>query len=163
MKVLFIQTGGTIDKDYPISGGSYAFTINAPAYKQVINNLPFGIDYISIEMFQKDSSDITNEDRQKLLLACKRTKEEKIIITHGTDSMLETAKTLSEIKYKTIVITGSFLPYKFISSDASFNIGVAFAAVNFLEPGIYISINGKTSSWGNLIKDVNSGEFIDNN
>lgn len=114
-----------------------------------------------------DSLDMTDEDRKVILENCKKTTEDRIVITHGTDTMIETAKVLaSEVKDeqsslsdKTIVLTGAMIPYKFGSSDALFNIGSALSFVQILPHGIYIAMNGKYFNWNNVRKNKDIGEF----
>lgn len=95
-----------------------------------------------VECLKKDSLDITDEDRQRIKEACENTDNDKIIITHGTDTLEQTAKVLSDIKNKTIILTGSKRPQTFTDSDADFNIGVAVGAVGCLQNGVYIAMSG---------------------
>ena len=95
----------------------------------------------------KDSLDITDEDRQNLFDIVKNLNENKIVITHGTDTIQLTAKKLSEVKNKKIVLTGAMIPEKFKDSDADFNLGMAVAGVQFLSDGVYIALFGKLSKW----------------
>jgi len=121
MKILFIQTGGTIDKDYPKTK-AYAFEIGEPAVKRILNKINPNFSYKILPLVRKDSLDLNNLDRDRILKVCRQAREEKIIITHGTDTMVKTAKVLSVIKNKTVVITGSLRPEKFADSDAAFNL-----------------------------------------
>ena len=161
MKITFIQTGGTIDKDYPKLAKGYGFEIGEPAVKRILEkvNPNFGFEIISI--LKKDSLDITDEDREKIYEVCVKADSDKIIITHGTDTMIETAKKLSEIKNKVIILTGAMKPEKFSDSDASFNIGTAIGAVNILENGVYIAMNGRIYSWDRCKRDLKTGQFIE--
>ncbi len=140
--ILFIQTGGTIDKKYPQKTGAYAFEIDDAAFIPILAKAKVKFDFKTITLFQKDSQEITNNDRIKLLDFCEKSLHNKIILTHGTDTMMETAKFLSNIENKTIVITGSHLPECVNGSDADFNLGVAVGAVNALSNGVYIAMNG---------------------
>ena len=160
MKIAFIQTGGTIDKDYPRVTKGYAFEISEPAVKRILEKLNPSFEYDVISILKKDSLDITKNDREKIFETCKKIKSNKIIITHGTDTMLDTAKKLSSIKEKTIIITGAMRPERFSNSDAPINIGVAIGAINVLLNGIYISMNGKIFSWDRC-KRNQSGQFIE--
>jgi len=161
MKITFIQTGGTIDKDYPKLAKGYGFDIGEPAVKRILEkvNPNFGFEIISI--LKKDSLDITDEDREKIYEVCVKADSDKIIITHGTDTMIETAKKLSEIKNKVIILTGAMKPERFSDSDASFNIGTAIGAVNILENGVYIAMNGRIYSWDRCKRDLKTGQFIE--
>jgi L-asparaginase len=107
-----------------------------------------------------DSLDMTDSDREIIAKHCIETAEDKIVITHGTDTMVETAKFLAQkIPNKTIVITGAMIPYKFGSSDGLFNLGSALAFVQTLPAGIYISMNGRYFLWNNVRKNKSIGEF----
>ncbi len=107
-----------------------------------------------------DSLSITDHDRQIILQNCLSTKEDKILITHGTDTMVETAKLLAEnITNKTIVLTGAMIPYTFGSSDGLFNLGSALAYVQVLPKGIYIAMNGRYFHWDKVRKNLKTGYF----
>lgn len=161
LKILFIQTGGSIDKDYPRLVKAYAFEIRDPAVKRILVKVHPNFSYKIMSLLRKDSMDITAADRKKIYQACKNSGATKIIITHGTDTMVETAQALSSIKNKAIVLTGSRLPEKFIDSDAMFNIGVAVGLLNIVDTGIYIAMNGKIYSWDNCKKDPKTGRFVE--
>ena len=143
MKILFFQTGGTIDKDYPKAIAGYAFEIAEPAVKRILHKINPSFEFEIIQLLQKDSLDITKEDREKISEACLSSDTDKIIITHGTDTMIQTAQHLSGIKNKTIILTGAIKPEKFKDSDAEFNMGFALGALSIAEPGIYIAMNGR--------------------
>lgn len=159
MRIIFIQTGGTIDKDYPKTTKGYAFEISEPAVKRILEKLNPGFKYEIISVLKKDSLDITQVDREKILDVCRKSKSNKIIITHGTDTMIKTAKVLSQIKNKTVIITGSMRPERFSNSDASINIGIAIGAVNILENGIYIAMHGKVIPWNICVRNMKNGQF----
>jgi L-asparaginase len=161
MKILFIQTGGTIDKDYPRLTRGYAFEITEPAVRRVLEKIQPAFEFSISSLMQKDSLDITEEDRAKLLTACRNADEEKIIITHGTDTMIETAEYLATINDKTIILTGAMRPERFSDSDADFNIGVAVGAVQALQQGIYVIMNGKAYPADQVKRDLNTGRFIE--
>ncbi len=162
MEITFIQTGGTIDKDYPRTTGGYTFEITEPASKRILEKLNPSFKYEVISVLKKDSLDMNDDDRKNILDACSKTKTKKIIITHGTDTMLETARVLSRIKDKTIVITGASRPERFSDSDAPINIGVAIGAVNVLEKGVFIAMNGRIIPWDRCKRDPETGQFIEN-
>lgn len=161
MRITFIQTGGTIDKDYPKSKGGYAFEFGEPATIRILDRLNPSFDYNVITAFQKDSLEITNEDRQKLLELIESSEDDKIIITHGTDTMLDTANYLNEhIKNKLIVITGAMRPERFTNSDAPINLGCAISATNLLDNGIFIAMHGVVKP-SNLIKrNLETGKYF---
>jgi L-asparaginase len=160
MKILFIQTGGTIDKNYPKKIKGYAFEIDEPAVKNILGRIEPSFNFEIISLFKKDSLDLTTEDRKQIKQKCIETDTDKIIITHGTDTMLKTAKSLEYVKNKTIVLTGALKPEKFINSDAVFNIGFAIGSIQCLPYGIYIAMNGCVFFWKDCIRDITSGKFI---
>ena len=158
MSILIIQTGGTIDKNYPKSINGWGFEISDAAAYRILSNKALSVDYRIISACKKDSTKLNDKDRNKILNICQKSNEEQIIITHGTDTIKDTAKFLSVIKDKTIVLTGSFLPYAFKDSDAEFNIGMAISAVQLLNNGIYVSLNGIIASNNELQRDA-SGKY----
>ena len=107
-----------------------------------------------------DSLHMTNEDRDLIVHQCRNSDEEKIVITHGTDTMSVTARVLAEkVPDKTIVLTGAMIPYKFGSSDGFFNLGSALAFVQVLPPGVYVCMNGRYFNWDNVRKNKQTGQF----
>jgi L-asparaginase len=161
MKILFIQTGGTIDKDYPKLTKGYAFEITVPATKRILEDINPFFDFEILPLLQKDSLDLTNEDRDKIREACLRTDADKIIITHGTDTMIETTQKLANIKDKVIILTGAMRPERFSNSDADFNVGVAIGAVNMVKEGVYIAINGRVYPYDKVKRDLTTGQFVE--
>lgn len=151
MKIKFFAVGGTIDKVYFDALSKYEIgesNINDILKDARVN---FKADVSSI--FKKDSLDMTDQDRYAVYKIVKNDTYDKIIITHGTDTMIETAKVLETIKNKTIVLTGAMEPAKFRSSDAVFNLGSAVAAVQTLQHGVYIVISGRVFKPDNVEKD----------
>ncbi len=161
MKITFITTGGTIDKDYPKRAGAYGFEIGEPAVKRILAQVNPNFEYEIISVFKKDSLDINDEDRQKILRTCKETDSDKLIITHGSDTMLDTARVLDVIKDKTIILTGSFRPEWFKDSNAYFNIGFAVGIINYLVPDVYIAMHGRVYSWERCKREEETGRFIE--
>ncbi len=161
MKIVFMQTGGTIDKDYPKATGGYAFEIGEPAAKRILQKVSPNFDFEVISVLSKDSQDITEGDREKIHDACKKTEADKIIVTHGTDTMLETAEKLSSIKDKVVVLTGAMKPEKFVDSDAAFNLGTAVGAINLLSQGVYVAMNGRLYPWNKVKRNRQTGQFIE--
>jgi len=161
MRVVFIQTGGTIDKDYPKKERGYAFEFGEPAVERILQRVNPSFDFEVISVFEKDSLDITSEDRKRIYDACRKARSSKIVITHGTDTIIETARELSKIRGKAIVLTGSMRPEKFSDSDASFNVGTAIGAVNVIEDGVYIAMNGGVYRWDRVRRDGDSGRFVE--
>lgn len=160
MRIALIQTGGTIDKDYPKSIRGWAFEIGDPAFVRIIEKLPKTMEWEIIPLLKKDSLEINTTDRKDILMACETAKCNQIIITHGTDTLLETAKTLASIKDKTIVLTGAMRPERFSNTDADINFGMALAGVQTLAPGIYIAIQGIISNYKYLKRDMDTGLYF---
>jgi L-asparaginase len=103
---------------------------------------------------------MTDEDRFLIADHCIRSDQDRIIITHGTDTMSETARILAgRVKHKTIVLTGAMIPYKFVSSDGLFNLGSAMAFVQAMPEGVYVAMNGRIFNWDNVRKNKQTGEF----
>ncbi len=160
MKIIFIQTGGTIDKDYPHASKGWAFEFGEPATNRIIEKLKPSFDYEVITAFQKDSLEITDKDRQILADLIYNQKENIFIITHGTDTMLETAKYLNErISEKLIIITGAMLPERFSNSEAPVNLGCAIAAANLLKKGVYITMHGIVKTFNEIKRDLETGKY----
>ena len=161
MKIKIFATGGTFDKEYNELNGELFFK---ETHLQEILSLGRSRVPVEIQMIMmKDSLHMTDEDRKILVENCLKTPEQKIIITHGTDTMVETARALAaQVKNKTIVLTGALIPYKFGSSDGLFNLGSALAFVQTLSPGVYIAMNGRCFNWDNVRKNKQLGEFEEN-
>ena len=158
MSIRIFITGGTFDKEYnELTGQLYFNDSHLPEM------LDLGRNLVPVEvrtLMMVDSLEMTNEDRELIAEHCKKSKEDKIIITHGTDTMAETAKLLSEkLSGKTIVITGAMIPYKFGSSDGLFNLGSAMAFVQTLSPGVYVAMNGRYFNANNVRKNRETGVF----
>ena len=160
MNVLFIQTGGTIDKDYPKSTKGWAFEIHDPAVDRILTKLNPSFNYVIKSVLKKDSVEITDQDRILLLEKCKSAKENKIIITHGTDTLSETANFLSEIKNKTIILTGAMRPERFTNSDADLNIGIAIGGVQSLSHGVYIAMHGLILPHDEISRNMETGQYL---
>ncbi len=141
MVIKILTTGGSIDKYY--STRESCFAVGEPEAQSILedSNVTVGCDIESI--LKKDSLEITEEDLKLIYRAVKAEKSDRIIITHGTDTMIDTAKSLSSISGKVIVLTGAMQPAACSISDAPFNLGFAFAAVQTLPEGVYIAMNGK--------------------
>ena len=158
MNIKIFVTGGTFDKEYNELKGTLFFKESHLPEMLKLARSKLKIDISTLMMI--DSLDMTDADRKIILEKCKKTKEDKILITHGTDTMIETAKVLaSSMKNKTIVLTGAMIPYKFGSSDGLFNLGSSLAFVQTLPQGVYISMNGKCFRWDNLKKNKQTGMF----
>jgi len=158
MNIKIFVTGGTFDKEYNELEGTLFFKETHVHEMLKLARSKLKIDISTLMMI--DSLDMTDADRKIILARCKKIKEDKILITHGTDTMIETAKVLaSSIKNKTIVLTGAMIPYKFGSSDGLFNLGSSLAFVQTLPEGVYISMNGKYFHWNNIKKNKQTGMF----
>lgn len=158
LKIKILTVGGTIDKIYFDAKSSYE--VGSPNILKVLSDLSLNIEYSVSSLMQKDSLDMDDADRELIVEKVAGTEEERIIITHGTDTMVETAKVLSKIRHKTIVITGALEPALFKTSDAMFNIGCAVAAVQILAPNVYIAMNGQIFTYDNVAKDVAKNRFV---
>jgi len=158
MTIKIFVTGGTFDKEYDEIKGELFFKKTHLSEMLKMGRCQLKVDIKTLMM--KDSLNITDEDRKIILENCKKTKEDKILITHGTDTMVETAKVLANsVKDKTIILTGAMIPYKFGSSDGLFNLGSSLAFVQTLPHGVYISMNGKYFYWDNVRKNKETGKF----
>lgn len=155
--ITILTTGGTIDKIYFDAKSEYE--VGPPNVERLLGELNLNLSYKIISLFRKDSLDVTDEDRQTIRKAVQETKSQKIIITHGTDTMAETARALIGIESKTIVLTGALEPALFKTSDAIFNVGCALGAVQSLEPGIYIAMNGAIFNADNVRKNLERNMF----
>ena len=139
---------------------SYAFEISSPAVKRLMKQVNPSFRYRVVEALKKDSLDMTDKDREKIAKMCLEAKEKHIIITHGTDAMVQTAEALDFIKNKTIVLTGAMLPAIHIESDALFNVGTAVGAIEYLDHGVFIAMNGKLFPWKKCVKSGKKMKFI---
>lgn len=157
MKIKFFSVGGTIDKVYFDALSRYE--VGDPSISDILQNARVNFDYEIASLLKKDSLDMTEQDRLMVLRAVQDEVNEKIIITHGTDTMIETAATLTIIKDKVIVLTGAMEPAKFKTSDAVFNIGFAVAAVQVLPAGIYLAISGRIFTPDNVQKNRAEKQF----
>lgn len=158
MSIRIFVTGGTFDKEYNELNGQLFFKDS-----HLPEMLDLGRNLVPVEirtLMMVDSLEMTDDDRDLIAEHCKKSKEDKIIITHGTDTMADTARLLAKkVKDKTIVITGAMIPYKFGSSDGLFNLGSALAFVQTLKHGVYVAMNGRYFNAGNVRKNKETGVF----
>jgi L-asparaginase len=140
MKIHFITTGGTIDKVYFDAKSEYE--IGSPQVLEVLEEAGVAFEYEIEQALAKDSLEITDADRQLIRTRVAASTCDRIVITHGTDTMAETARLLRDVPGKTIVLTGAMQPARFRNTDATFNIGMAIGAVSALPPGVYLAMNG---------------------
>jgi L-asparaginase len=157
MAIHIFVTGGTFDKEYDEIEGTLSF--RETHLQEMLKKGRCKIETNIRTLMMVDSLDMTQEERESIRLNCEKAKEDRILITHGTDTMVETAEVLSTIKNKTIVITGAMTPYAFGSSDGLFNLGSALAFTEILPPGVYITMNGRYFLWNNVKKNKKTGEF----
>ncbi len=140
MKIKIFTAGGTIDKVYFDAKSQYL--IGESSVGDILIEANVDLEYEAESLLRKDSLDMTEADRRFVFEKVAATSSKHVLVTHGTDTMVETARLLKQIPDKTIVLTGSMAPARFKSSDAVFNIGFAIAAVQTLAPGVYIAMNG---------------------
>ena len=156
-----IVTGGTFDKEYNELDGSLFFKET-----HVAEMLRLGRCRVEVEvqtLMMMDSLDMTDAHRARIVDACRDAAEARIVVTHGTDTMVTTARTLAAdapLAKKTIVLTGAMVPYAFGSSDGLFNLGSALSFVQALPPGVYVAMNGRYFPWDSVEKDRAAGIFV---
>ena len=160
MTVRIFITGGTFDKEYNELTGQLYFTDT-----HLHDLLQMGRCRVPVEirtLMMIDSLEMTEEDRELIVYQCNHCEEDHIVITHGTDTMAETAAVLAQnlqATDKTIVLTGAMIPIKFGSSDGLFNLGSALAFAQSLSPGVYVAMNGRYFHWDNVRKNKETGVF----
>ena len=158
MAITIFVTGGTFDKEYNEITGELFF--KDTHIREILELGRAQLDVKIKKLMLVDSLNMTNKDRGVVLENCVRAKDKKIVITHGTDTMTETAKFIAREKLKkTIVLTGAMIPYKFGSSDGLFNLGSAFAFAQTLPAGVFVAMNGRFFDWDKVVKNKNSGKF----
>ncbi len=140
MKLHVITTGGTIDKVYFDAKSEYE--VGEPQVLEIFREAHIAFEFTVESVLRKDSLELTDADRQCIRARVLASPGERILITHGTDTMTQTALALADIPGKTIVLTGSMQPARFRGTDDVFNIGTAIGAVQSLPPGVYLAING---------------------
>ena len=158
MAIRIFITGGTFDKEYNELNGQLFFKDT-----HLSDLLEMGRSKVSVEirtLMMLDSLEMTDEDRELIVHQCHNCEESKIVITHGTDTMAETAKVLAAaIDNKTIILTGAMIPIMFGSSDGLFNLGSALAFAQTLPAGVYVAMNGRYFTWDNVRKNKQTGVF----
>ena len=154
-------TGGTFDKTYDEIRGRLAF-----ADTHLPEMLRLGRSRVEVTirtLMMVDSLDMTADDREVIVRSCAQCEESRIVVTHGTDTMVETARALAAFAKasapKTIVLTGAMIPYAFGSSDGLFNLGSALSFVQILAPGVYVAMNGRYFHWDRVRKNRETGVF----
>jgi L-asparaginase len=156
-KLLIITTGGTIDKIYFDDKSDYQ--VGEPQISQILHAMHVAFDFEVTALMRKDSLHITDDDRKLIRAAVAASDAPQVLITHGTDSMVNTALELRGLDGKTIVLTGALNPARFRDSDAIFNIGCAVGAVQCLPPGVYIVMNGRVWNPEHVRKNLQENRF----
>jgi L-asparaginase len=156
--IRIIVTGGTFDKTYDEINGRLSFgTTHLPEMLRLGRSR---VETTIETLMMIDSLDMTEEDRARIAHSCARCPETRIVITHGTDTMVETARVVAQAASgKTIVLTGAMVPYAFGSSDGLFNLGSALSFAEVLAPGVYIAMNGQHFTWDHVRKNRDTGVF----
>ncbi len=159
MTIRILVTGGTFDKDYDERNGRLFFKDSHLAEMLRLGRSRVDVTIRTVMML--DSLEMTDADRALIVQNCAQSPEDRIVITHGTDTMTDTAAAIAAagVSGKTIVLTGAMIPYAFGSSDGLFNLGSALSFVQVLPPGVYIAMNGKAFPWDRVRKNRERGEF----
>ncbi len=156
--LVIVTTGGTIDKAY--FDALSAYQVGEPVVRRTLEVAQVTRPYQIVELLRKDSLELTDEDRVRLRETVAGLDSTQVVITHGTDTMPESATALAGIVGKTIVLTGALSPGRFAETDATFNLGMAFAAAQSLAPGVYIAMNGQVFEGGKVVKDRANQRFV---
>jgi len=159
MHVTFITTGGTIDKVY--FDAMSRFEVGETVVSHILRQGGVGFEFEVVPLMRKDSLDLTDTDRAAIRAAVLAREDEYIVITHGTDTMVETAQALEGIEGKTIVLTGALSPARFQDSDATFNIGLAVAAVQSRPHGVWVAMSGRIFHPEHVRKNRSQNRFED--
>jgi L-asparaginase len=157
MKIKIYTVGGTIDKVYFDRKSTYE--VGEPKIGEILKEANVTLEYEISSILHKDSLDMTGKDRQLIFDKIVSDEHRHIILTHGTDTMIQTAKKLKPIPDKVIVLTGAMEPARFKYSDATFNIGCAVTAVQVLTPGVYIAMNGRIFDPDRIKKNLEQNWF----
>ena len=157
MFIRFISTGGTIDKIY--FDAMSEFEVGDSQVEYILTEGLIAFDFDVISLFRKDSLELTDDDRQQLREFISADDATHFVITHGTDTIVQTAEAIAGIEGKSIVLTGALSPARFKGTDAIFNVGLAVAAVQLVEPGVYIAMNGQVFAGDNVRKNRDENRF----
>ena len=156
-EILILTTGGTIDKVYFDSKNIYR--VGKPQITNILTKVNVLAPYTVETLMQKDSLELTDEDRSRICSRVESAEQSRIVITHGTDTMVRTAQNLGTVDSKTVVFVGSLMPALFRSTDAEFNIGFAMAAAQSLDFGVYMAMNGQIFDPWHVRKNVAENRF----
>ena len=157
--ILVVTTGGTIDKVY--FDAKSEFEVGRSMVGDLLREAQVHAPYETLEVLRKDSLDLTDADRELIRRSIEAKPNRRVVVTHGTDTMTQTARALVAIDGKTIVLTGALSPARFANTDAAFNVGMAFAAVQTLSDGVYIAMNGRVFDARRVRKDRATNRFVD--
>jgi L-asparaginase len=156
--IRIVVTGGTFDKTYDEIQGRLSF--GATHLPEMLRLGRSRVETTIETLMMIDSLDMTDADRGRIVTACAVSPEDRIVITHGTDTMVETARAVAQgVTGKTVVLTGAMVPYAFGSSDGLFNLGSALSFAEVLPPGVYIAMNGQHFPWDRVKKNREAGVF----
>ena len=156
--ILVLTTGGTIDKAYFDALSEYQ--IVESGIPDLLAQARVALPVRVMELMRKDSLDLTDADRALIAAAVREAPEARVVITHGTDTMTDTAKALAGIPGKTVVLTGALSPARFAETDAPFNLGMAFATAQVAAPGVWIAMSGQVFNGLAVRKDRAAGKFV---
>jgi L-asparaginase len=156
--ILVVTTGGTIDKVY--FDAKSEFEVGRSLVGDLLAEAHVHAAYEIVEVMRKDSLDLTDADRATIRDAVAARPHRRVVVTHGTDTMVETALVLRSLTERTVVLTGALAPARFANTDAAFNVGMAFAAVQTLPPGVYVAMNGQVFAAGGVRKDRAANRFV---
>lgn len=158
MSILILTTGGTIDKLYFDALSEYQ--IGDSVVERLLRTARVAPAFRVQEMMRKDSLELTDDDRGAIAAAVRDAPEERVIVTHGTDTMTDTAHALGDVAGKTVVLVGALAPARFAESDATFNLGMAFASAQVAPPGVWIAMNGTIFDGAKVRKDRSINSFV---
>ncbi|TDX81185.1 L-asparaginase [Rathayibacter sp. PhB151] len=156
-RILVLTTGGTIDKEYSLAG---ELEIGAPTIPRLLEPVLSTLEFRVEEVLRKDSLDLDDADRALIRERVLSAEEDRIVLTHGTDTMTLTAEALGAVRDRVVVLTGAMQPARMGDSDAAFNLGAAVAAVQLLPPGVYLAMSGRVLPAGAVVKDRAAWIFL---
>ncbi len=157
LRVHVIATGGTIDKEYSLAG---ELEIGAPMVPSLLETGRAWLDLTVETVVGKDSLDLTDDDRAVIREAVLAAPADRVLVTHGTDTMARTAAELTDVGGKVVVLTGAMVPARMRDTDAAFNLGLAVAALQTMPPGVWIAISGRIFPADAVRKDTTIGRFV---
>ena len=156
--ILVITTGGTLDKQY--FDALSAYQIAESVVPKLLDIARVAHPVRVVELLRKDSLELTDEDRALIAATIASAPESRVVVTHGTDTMTDTAAALAHLEGKTVVLCGALAPARFAESDAAFNLGMAFACCQSAQPGVWITMSGSVFDGLKVRKDREAGKFV---